>query len=164
MKHHIIVLPDLLAIYRSMGLTYSKLMLESESQDYGACSFEMNNKIIKFRVAKITPTKTGQFVTFWKRIGNGPIVPYDSADRFDFLVVSVQSGKNWGQFVFPKSVLLKQGLLSKDGNGGKRAMRIYPPWDLAGNQQAKKTQAWQKAYFFSIQPTLDVDQATKLFL
>ncbi len=51
------------------------IVQDNESQEYGASTFEMNNKIIKFRVAKITPTKVGQFVTFWKRIADGPITP-----------------------------------------------------------------------------------------
>ena len=68
---------DLLAaqklVYEPSGFSCKNLVLEAESQEYGACEFEMNNKQIKFRVAKITPTKIGQFVTFWKRIGSGPI-------------------------------------------------------------------------------------------
>jgi hypothetical protein len=38
--------------------------------------------------------------------------------------------------------------VSKDGKGGKRAMRIYPPWDITDNRQAKKTQAWAVDVFF----------------
>lgn len=159
MKHHTFVHPDLLAaqenIYTPINLVCSKLTPETESQEYGACTFEINGKIIKFRVAKITPTKIGQFVTFWKRIGDGPITPYDINDSFDLLVVSVRDIKNFGQFVFPKNVLWQKGLISKDGIGGKRAMRVYPPWDLADNQQAKKTQAWQLLYFVEIRPTTD---------
>lgn len=101
--------PDLLAAqtvaYKPMGLICNNLVSKAESQDYGACSFEINNKIIEFRVAKITPTKIGQFVTFWKRIGNGPIMPYDMSDSFNLLIVSVRNAHHFGQFIFPKNIL-----------------------------------------------------------
>ncbi|MDR0329875.1 MAG: MepB family protein [Rickettsia sp.] len=29
-------------------------------------------------------------------------------------------------------------------------MRVYPPWDIVINKQAKKTQAWQLEYFLEI--------------
>lgn len=160
--------PDLVTaleqVYKPCGFICDNFIQEKESQEYGAYTFKMNNKIIMFRVAKITPTKCGQFVTFWKRIGNGPIMPYDISDRLDFLIISTRTYKHFGQFVFPQQILLEQGLLSKNGNGGKRAMRVYPPWNIADNRQAKKTQSWQQMYFFTIQPTLEIDRVRKLFL
>lgn len=146
--------PDLFVakklIYEPSGFTITKLIKEEESEEYGACEFEINKKRIKFRVGKITPTKVGQFVTLWKRIGKGPIMPYDIADLMDLVVVSVRNAQHFGQFVFPKTVLYEKGIVSKDGKGGKRAMRLYPSWDVADNKQAKKTQAWQLLYFFEI--------------
>lgn len=157
---------DLLAAqnlaYGPSGLTCDKIAGEAESAEYGAFEFEMNNLRIKFRVGKITPTKMGQFVTLWKRIGKGPILPYDSTDPIDLFVVSVRTPKHFGQFVFPKAILCEQGVLSKEGKGGKRAMRVYPPWDTAENPQARKTQAWQLLYFFEI-PCLDTSRIRKLF-
>jgi hypothetical protein len=150
--------------YGPLGLTYSNLVQEVESQDYVACSFDLGQKHIKFRVAKITPTKAGQFVTFWKRIGGGPIMPYDMNDPFDLLIVSVRNGDNLGQFIFPKDILLQKGLLSKEGQGGKRAMRVYPRWDVADNAQAKKTQSWQTQYFVELQPVFDKEKMRTLFL
>lgn len=123
----------------------------------------MDNKRVIFRSAKITPTKIGQFVTFWKRIGSGPIMPYDFADPFDFLIVSVRNGHNLGQFVFSKEVLLAHKIISKDGIDGKRALRVYPPWDMAENPQALKSQAWQINYFFAIEPEVDAKKMKKLF-
>jgi hypothetical protein len=159
MKTDVTIRADLLVAkklaYEPSGFTCKNVIQEVESQEYGACEFEMNNKIIKFRVAKITPTKIGQFVTFWKRIGRGPIMPYDINDPFDLLVVSVRDAQHFGQFIFPKDVLWQQGLISKDKNEGKRAMRVYPSWDVTDNPQAKKTQAWQLLYFVEIQPIFD---------
>jgi len=132
-------------------------MRESESKEYGACSFAMNNRRIKFRVGKITPTKVGQFVTLWKRVGMGPISPYDVEDPIDLFVISVRNRQHFGQFVFPKAILREKGIVSQGGKGGKRAMRLYPPWDITDNRQAEKTQAWQTGYFFEISPDTCVD-------
>jgi hypothetical protein len=149
--------------YEANGLLCSDIVQESESREYGACTFQMNNKIIKFRVAKITPTKVGQFVTFWKRIADGPIMPYNLHDAFDLLVVSVRTPHHLGQYILPKDVLWQNGLLSKGGVGGKRAMRVYPPWDTADNVQAKKAQEWQNKYFVEINPHMDTLKLQKLF-
>ncbi|MBS4163730.1 hypothetical protein PRO82_001034 [Candidatus Protochlamydia amoebophila] len=64
------------------------LQLEQESVDYGAANFEINQCRIKFRIGKITPTKTGQFVTFWKRSSKGLVLPYAFNDPFDLFVVN----------------------------------------------------------------------------
>jgi len=153
--------PDLLAAqniaYAPSGLIIDKLKREAESEDYGAFEFAMNLWQIKFRVAKITPTKTGQFVTLWKRIGNGPILPYDMVDPVDFFVISVRTPEHFGQFVFPKTLLCEKGIVSKAGEGGKRAIRVYPPWGTPANSQAKRTQAWQLLYFFEMHPNTPLD-------
>ena len=149
--------------YGPSGLTCKNFVKEAESQEYGACVFEINGRRIKFRVGKITPTKTGQFVTLWKRVGMGPIQPHDSADPIDLFVVSVRNATHFGQFVFPKALLCEKGIVSKNEREGKRAMRVYPPWDKAVSQQAKKTQAWQLIYFFEIHPTMNTLRIMKLF-
>ena len=139
---------------------------EAESGEYGACAFELNDFKVRFRVAKITPTKIGQFVTLWKRIGKGPTQPYDALDEVDFFVISVRDGNNFGQFVFPKSVLIEKNIFSKNGKGGKRGIRVYPSWDTALNAQAQKTQQWQLNYFLEIpdQKFIDYEHADKLYL
>jgi len=45
---------------------------------------------------------------------------------------------------------LRHGVISQDGMGGKRAMRIYPAWDVVNSKQAKKTQEWQLKYFVEL--------------
>ena len=67
------------------------------------------------------PKKVGQFVTFWKRTGNGPIEPFDEQDSVDYYVVNVRSAEAFGQFVFPREVLLKKGIISTVTKEGKRA-------------------------------------------
>jgi len=167
MNPHKVVHPDLLVAqklaYETHGLLCTNLAQEAESQEYGACTFDINRKRITFRVAKITPTKIGQFVTLWKRVKNSPIMPFDMADPIDFFVVSVRNNQNFGQFIFPKNILWQKGFVSQEGNGGKRAMRIYPPWDMPNSPQAQKTQAWQLLYFVEMQPNMDSAKIKKLF-
>ncbi len=107
-----------------------------------------------FREGKKTPKKSGQFVTFWQRDDErSPIRPFDYRDSFDFFMIYVQSQDSSGHFIFPKDILLKKNIISKEKIGGKRALRVYPPWDMATSAQAKKTQAWQVEYFSPLHPT-----------
>lgn len=138
-------------IYDPCGFVLSNLKWNTESKEYGACTFDLNEKKIQHRVSKITPTKTGQFVAIWKRNNEGITIPYDVSDTFDYIVISSVSGNNLGQFIFPKYVLEEKGIISRNGKGGKRGIRVYPPWDSTTNDQAKKTQNWQSNYFLLIQ-------------
>ncbi len=137
-------------VYEPQGLLCTNLRKEVESAAYGAYTFDFNKCHILFRVAKITPKKTGQFVTLWKRSKDGPIVPYDVLDCIDFFVISVRYFERLGQFVFPKALLHTKNILSRSGKGGKRALRVYPPWATPTSPQAYKTQAWQLPYFFEV--------------
>lgn len=155
--------PDLLeaqkSIYAQCGFFLQNVREETNNKEYDACEGTLNNRIVKFRTAKITPIKTGLFVVFWKRDAHGLSVPYDAADPFDILIVTVRTQNHFGQFVFPKQLLLEQKIVSRDGRGGKRALRVYPPWDIAESKQAKQTQSWQSHYFFEIR---DVNRSTHL--
>jgi hypothetical protein len=152
---------DLLAtkdlVYTPCGFDCSRLLPEVQNADYGAYIFHLNALFIRFRVAKITPTKIGQFVTLWERIGNNPIQPYDVSDSLDFFVISTRQGDHLGQFIFPKSVLCDQDVISNKGKGGKRAIRVYPPWDKPTSRQAQKTQKWQLEYFLEIPVNIPID-------
>lgn len=70
-------------IYNPCGFKCSQPVKEEETAEYGAYTFKLDGLSIKYLVAKITPTKVGQFVTLWKRIGNGPIQPYDVYKKRD---------------------------------------------------------------------------------
>lgn len=155
--------PDLIAAralaYAPCGFALSALEAEPESADYGACALVLNGLRIRFRVAKTTPTKTGQFVTLWKRTGKGPIQPFELSDPVDAFVVSTRSGQHFGQFVFPKAVLAAKDVVAQSGQGGKRAIRVYPPWTSATSRQARYTQTWQAAYFVDLSAGKPVDLA-----
>lgn len=133
--------------YNTCGFEFTNLSINSESLEYGACSFKLNGKLMQHRVSKITPAKTGQFVTIWKRNKNGISEPFDSKDEFDFVIITSIRDENGGQFIFPKSILIEKGIITSNGKEGKRGIRVYPPWDKTTSKQAEKTQKWQSEYF-----------------
>lgn len=150
-------------VFEKCGLTLSQLNQEQESREYAASKFELNSLRIVNRNAKTTPKKIGQFVTFWKRNNDGLIEPYEATDSFDFFVVNVEAQRKLGQFVFPKSMLIKKGILSSDQQEGKRAFRVYPEWDSPTNKQAKRTQKWQSEFFYEISDETDLTNVIHLY-
>lgn len=150
-------------VYDNCSLTISKFLIEKEGKEYQACQFKINGLHIICRNAKVTPKKAGQFVTFWKRIGCSEIEPFNESDLIDYYVVNVQTENNIGQFVFPKSILIEKRIISTDLKEGKRAFRVYPPWDIAKNTQALNTQTWQLNYFYNINDTLDFKHVIHLY-
>lgn len=151
-------------VYDKCGFELTHLLAEPESTEYGAFTFRLNGKKVKHRASKITPTKTGQFVTIWKRTQNGITAPFEVSDDIDLLIITARGEHHLGQFIFPKSTLLDKGIISGPTQAGKRGMRVYPPWDKVTNKQAEKTQKWQTAYFLEIsdQKPVNVAQAKKL--
>ncbi|MFI9049669.1 MepB family protein [Streptomyces sp. NPDC053427] len=145
---------DLLAaktlVYDPSGFACSAPLPEPESAEYGAYAFTLDGLSVRFRAAKITPTKVGQFVTVWQRSASGPIRPFDSTDPVDLFVVSTRDGDRFGQFVFSRDALIDRGIVSRNGTGGKRAFRVYPPWVTTVNRQARATQRWQLDHFLEI--------------
>ncbi|MEN8649624.1 MepB family protein [Streptomyces sp. 21So2-11] len=158
---------DLLAakalLYDPSGFTCSRPEPEAESAEYGAYAFTLDGLSVRFRAAKTTPTKVGQFVTVWKRSPGGPIQPFDVEDPVDLFVISTrgndQGVDRFGQFVFPRDVLCERGILARNGSGGKRAFRVYPPWTTTTNRQAARTQAWQVDHFLHMTDGEPVDSA-----
>jgi hypothetical protein len=153
------------ALYDACAYDCSMPKPEAESAEYAAHTFNINGKSVIYREAKITPTKTGQFVTIWKRNAEGITEPFMVSDAFDFIVIGTRKEDKIGQFVFPKSVLLQNGVVSDEKKEGKRGIRVYPPWDVVTNKQAEKTQKWQTKYFIEILQNglTDLNLAKKLF-
>lgn len=150
-------------VYDKCGFTVTNFTIDKESIEYGGCTFILSGKVITHRVAKSTPTKNGQFVTLWKRNVNGATEPFDYSDKFDLIVITTRSGDNLGQFIFPKSVLLDNGVISGKDKKGKRGIRVYPPWDTTTSRQAENSQQWQTKYFLTINGSATLVQAKKLF-
>lgn len=150
-------------IYDKCAFEILNLTLEPESKEYDACRFELSGRHVLSRSGKITPKKSGQFVTFWKRNGNGPIEPFAESDQIDFFIVNVRTENEYGQFVFPKNVLIKKGILSTKNKEGKRAFRVYPIWDIVKSKQAQQTQKWQLRYFFLLSNPIDLNKVLELY-
>ncbi|MFE0191917.1 MepB family protein [Streptomyces sp. NPDC058989] len=147
------------SVYDPCGFRCSRPVPEAESAEYGAHAFTVDGRAVRFRVGKTTPTKVGQFVTVWKRCDGGPIQPFDAADAVDLFVISTREQAHFGQFVFPREVLAERDVVSRDGTGGKRGFRIYPPWVTTTSRQARNTQKWQTAHFLTVPETGSVDLA-----
>ncbi|MEV4742962.1 MepB family protein [Streptomyces sp. NPDC049555] len=154
---------DLLAaktlVYDPSGFACSRPVLEPESAEYAAHGLTIDGLSVRFRVARTTPTKVGQFVTVWQRSAQGPIRPFDAGDGVDLFVISSRDSGRFGQFVFPREVLCERGIVSRNGSGGKRGFRVYPPWVTTTNRQAHATQAWQVKYFLPLGDDAPVDMA-----
>jgi len=145
------------------GLSCTDPVPEPESAEYAALAFTVGGRPVRFRVAKTTPAKAGQFVTLWQRSGEGPIRPFDTNDGVELFIVHVTDGTRCGQFVFPADVLARRGVLSVAGLCGKRAMRVYAPWVETTSAQAAKTQAWQLECFLALDTNPDVDRIRALY-
>lgn len=143
---------DLLEKIKSRILNVSDFEIENfilgtESQEYHACEFVVANKKIIHRSSKTTPKKTGTFVTFYQRNNTGIIEPFLDTYEFEFLLIYIRS-LDGGFFVFPKSILIRKGILSTQIKEGKRAFRVYAPSDKVLSKQALNTQKWQINYFY----------------
>ena len=150
-------------VYSKCGLKISDLQHEAESKEYDACRFDLSGRKIASRTSKITPKKVGQFVTFWKRNENGIIEPLNEKHSFDFYAINVRSEKEFGQFIFPKSVLVTKGIVSTVNKEGKRGFRVYSIWDVPLSKQAEQTQKWQLDYFYEINNATDFNKVLELY-
>lgn len=151
------------SLYNKLGLSISNLILDTESKEYKACRYNLNDLKIIDRKAKITPKKVGQFVTCWKRNQEGITTPFNESDDFDYYVINVTSGAQSGQFVFPKAILIKKGIVSTNSKDGKRGFRVYPEWDKPTNKQAISTQKWQLSYFLDLNDSSLLKKAKELY-
>ncbi|OCC07927.1 MepB family protein [Streptomyces sp. PTY087I2] len=140
------------SVYDPGGFSCSRPVPEPESADYAAHRFTLDGQPVAFRVARTTPTKAGRFVTVWRRSTDGPIRPFDADadDGVDLFVIGARDDGRFGQFVFPRDVLGERGIVSRNGVGGKRGFRVYPPGAVTTSRQARGTQAWQVRCFLDI--------------
>ncbi|WP_020059755.1 MepB family protein [Bacillus sp. 123MFChir2] len=152
--------------YEPNHLTIKAVREEAQNSDYGAGIFQLNSKTIRFRVAKITPTKIGQFVAFWEKDGDNKNQAFSYEKATDLLVINTFTrNNNFGQFVFPKEVLVKQNILKTATTKGKMAIRVYPSWENPTSKQAIETQKWQLEYFVGMNNTnsLPIQELLKLY-
>ncbi|ATP41080.1 mep operon protein MepB [Solibacillus sp. R5-41] len=140
--------------YEPNHLTVTDVREETQNSEYGAGVFQLNCTSVRFRVAKITPTKIGQFVAFWEKDGTNKNQAFSAENAPDLLVINTFSHdqQSFGQFVFPKEVLVKHKILKSATTKGKMAIRVYPSWDTPTSKQATATQKWQLPYFVVVDP------------
>ncbi|HMR85662.1 MAG TPA: MepB family protein [Niabella sp.] len=93
------------AIFKISGLKISGITEDPECAAYMGCSFQMGRWNVKYRKAKITPKKTGQFVTLWKRNTQNQTEPFSTNDDFDFYLIAAGQEQAFGFFLFPKYIL-----------------------------------------------------------
>jgi hypothetical protein len=139
------------AVFSKLNCKLTNLPKDLECDEYFGYNFQLNTFSIKFRKAKITPKKIGQFVTLWKRNPETlETEPFTQEDDFDFYIIMTESGNNKGFFIFSKEVLTQNKILTTLSKEGKRGFRVYPDWDNAENKQAEKTKNWQKKSFINL--------------
>ena len=140
--------------YEPNQLTVKEIQEEIQNSEYGSAVFQLNCTSVRFRVAKITPTKIGQFVAFWEKDATNKNQAFSVENAPDLLVINTFSHdqQSLGQFVFPKEVLVKHNILKTATTKGKMAMRVYPSWDAPTSKQAIATQKWQLPYFVVVDP------------
>ena len=128
-------------LFQGINLKISNLIEDKESQEYFGYNFQAEKLNFKFRKAKITPKKVGQFVTLWKRNSQNITEPFNETDAFDFYIIATEEIEKCGFFLFPKNELIKRNILSTKFKEGKRGFRVYPSWTKTENKQAEKTQS-----------------------
>lgn len=135
-------------LYSPHDMALTAICEEPQNAAYSAGIFQTALKTVRFRVAKQTPKKIGQFVAFWEKDSHNKNQAFSYEEAPDLLVITTfKNVHHYGQFVFPKEVLLKRKILRTDSNPGKMAMRVYPSWDHPTSKQAITTQNWQLPYF-----------------
>ncbi|QTD43301.1 MepB family protein [Sporosarcina sp. Te-1] len=153
-------------IYEPNGLTVKSAQEEKQNAKYGAGTFQLSSRTVRFRVANITPTKAGQFVVFWEKDENNKNQPFTYEKSPDLFVITIfKEDSKFGQFIFPKEILVEQNILRSHSTPGKMAIRVYSSWDQPTNKQAVKTQKWQLPYFVDLSDPsrLPVDKIKELY-
>ena len=153
-------------MYEPNNLILNSVHEEKQNAKYGAGTFQISSRTVRFRVANITPSKVGQFVAFWEKDENNKNQPYSYEEAPDlFVITTFKSEHEFGQFIFPKEVMFKQNILRSSSTKGKMAIRVYPSWDSPTSKQAMKTQQWQLPYFVDMRTlnTLTEDKIMELY-
>lgn len=151
-------------LLQQLGLTCTSYTKDPECEEYTGYTCTLASLVFIYRKAKITPKKIGQFVTTWKRNEARLTAPFSNTDSIDFFLIMVEDQNRLGYFIFPKSVLAKQGILTTPKKEGKRGFRVYPDWDTPTSKQAIQTQQWQSLYFIHLTQDLPqaIEKASKL--
>ncbi|MDN8776885.1 MepB family protein, partial [Staphylococcus aureus] len=118
----------------------------------------------KSRLAKKTPKKVGYFVAFWCKNEINKNRPFNFKESKDKLIINILDGSKKGQFIFPKELLFKKGIIISEKHKGKMAIRVYPSWERDLNKTAVSTQKWQIPYFLDFTKGFDEEKIKELYL
>lgn len=143
-------LPAVMRALRARHAQCSEPDADATNADYGAQLLTIDGATARLRVGRVTPRKVGLFVAVWERAEDGTTRPFAAEGDAELLLVIVRDGAQLGLFTFPREALREHGILSVAGEGGKRGFRLYPPWSVTSNAQARRTQQWQQRYFETI--------------
>ncbi|EJX16652.1 hypothetical protein SOJ_27080 [Staphylococcus sp. OJ82] len=138
--------------------------IEQWNKEYESFNFEFKGMTFKSRLAKKTPEKLGYFVAFWRKNEINKNRPFNFSESKDKLIINILDGSKKGQFVFPKELLVKKGVISSEKYKGKMAIRVYPSWEYGLNKTAVSTQKWQTPYFLDFSKGFDKEEIKELYL
>ncbi|MET3568163.1 hypothetical protein ABIC47_003679 [Leifsonia sp. 563] len=138
-----------LGVMDALCVPHGALRPEGENGGYDAAVCDTPDGLVRFRVARVTPRKTGLFVAVWRRAADGGTEPFDTGDQRRLVIVAREES-GFGAFVFPSEVLASRGVVAVGGAGGKRGFRVYPPWSEATSPRAAATQSWQCSSFLPL--------------
>lgn len=139
------------------------IVRENQNSEYEGTIFQLNGDSYRMRLAKLTPKKQGYFVAVWEKDSAGKNQAFCYEQSPDKLIIAVIDGDKKGQFIFPKDVLLKRGVLKSEKKKGKMAFRVYPSWVENLNETAKNTQVWQSKYFIDLTKQRNVEKLNALY-
>ncbi|QXE00932.1 MepB family protein [Terribacillus sp. DMT04] len=136
---------------------------ETQNEEYEGATFFVRHSIFRSRRAKLTPNKKGYFVVFWEKNAHNQNQAFTYEESPKKIVITIIDGHLKGQFIFPKAILHKKGVLRDDHNKGKVAIRVYPDWEADLNKNATKTQQWQSTYFLDLTKQIDKEKFEDLY-
>ncbi|ANF95549.1 MepB family protein [Paenibacillus bovis] len=142
----------------------ANLHMENQNFAYEGMTFKIGKYTFRSRRAKPTPKKKGYFVVFWEKDSDNNNQAYSYEDCPDHVIVHVIEHKQKGQFIFPRELLLKHGVLRTDDRKGKMAIRVYPDWEKDLNTSASSTQKWQLPYFIKGTTAAEIDALQNWYL
>lgn len=119
---------------------------ETQNSDYESGVAHLRGASWHVRTARITPTKPGAFLAFWRRDDDGATAPFGPDDAGAGLLVFVEEEGRRGVFRFTAAHLEALGITA-GARPGKRGFRVYPSWCEGLNPQATRTQRAQAPAF-----------------
>lgn len=108
-----------------------------KNSNYSAGTFQLSSRTI-------------QFIAFLEKDENNKNQPFPYEAAPDLLVNTTSMKNNFGQFIFPKEILIKYNVFKSSSTKGEMAMRVYLSWDHPTSKQAIRTRKWQLLYLVDL--------------